>query len=265
MSDLIQKMKIEIRRFSPIRTNTASVVSSPGPFDLSGSDWVLNVTVDGGPWQVVNILQSAFSDPSSVSASALVTVINAALTDGEAFADSNGAVVLGTSTQGDSGSVEVSGDAVTGLLGFSVTSSTGGGFDDVFGSIKAVDDGTQEGTTRLREKDSITLRCQVDRNDWGSRRMAPGGPHETKHVIFTIERSQLRRKGLLNSLGLPDLHVGDRIVKLTSTGGTLVESFEDPNGLWIQDVTRAGHGRKAFGERTNRLFYLLCSEDRVTR
>lgn len=264
MARLIQKMKIQLRRFSPVRTNSASLVSGPGPFNLNGSDWTLNVSLDAGAFQPVDILQSAFTDPNSVDAADMAAVIAAGITGGESYTDPNGAVVVGTETQGDSGAVEVSGDAVADLLGFRVITSVGGGFDDVFGGVKPVNDGTQEGDTRLREMEPITLVCQVDRNAWGNRNMAPGGYIEQRRTIFVVERRRLAAKGLIDARGLPKINVGDRIGKLMDMGGNLVESFDVPNGLWVHHVGRAGHGLKAFGNRTNRLFNLECSEDRVT-
>jgi hypothetical protein len=264
MARLIQKMKIRVRRFSPVRTNCASLVSSPGPFDLDGSDWTLNVSLDQGAFQQVDILHSAFSTPSNVSDTEMAAVIHAAITGGESYTDADGAVVVGTETQGGSGSIEISGDAVSDLLGFQVITSVGSGFDDVFGGLKPVNDGTQEGTTRRREQEPVVLVCQVDRNNWGSRKMSPGGYEEQKKTVFTVERRRLASKGLINERGVPKINIGDRVSELLDMSGNLVESFDDPNGLWIHHVGRAGHGLKAWGNRTNRLYFLECSEDRVT-
>jgi len=264
MARLIQKMKIQLRRFSAVRTNKASIVSAIGPFNLNSQDWTLVVSIDGGGGQTINILQTAFVDPSAATVDEMVSVIDSGLTGGDVYKDGDGALVLGTDTEGDGGSIEVSGDAVAGLLGFTVTSAIDSGVDEIFGTIKPVDDDTQEGITRIRELDPVTLVCQVDRNNWGGRRMVPGGPHEEKKTVFVVERARLQKKGLIDSRGIPMINVGDRIGKLMTMSGKLVESFEDPNGLWVHGVERAGHGLKAHGDRMNRLYYLECSEDRVT-
>lgn len=264
MARLIQKMKIRVRRFSPVRTNCASLMSSPGPFDLQGIDWLLNVSIDQGAFQPVDILQSSFTNPSNISGTEMAAVIDGAITGGESYTNSEGAIVVGTKTQGENGAIEISGISVTELFGFKVITSIGSGFDDVFGGVKPVNDGTQGGTTRLREHEPVIVVCQVDRNNWGMRKMSPGGYEEQRKIVFTLERKRLSANGLIDDRGAPKINIGDRVSELLDMSGNLVESFDDGNGLWIHHVGRAGHGLKAFGNRTNRLYYLECSEDRVT-
>ena len=260
---LIQRFQVVICRTDTITTDKANVNSDPETWDFSGFATIdIEITFDAGGLQTITLDSSLLTDDSAATAAELVEQINATITDGLAFDDSNGQIVIASDTQGDSGSVEVGGAAGS-YLGFLAEGVSGGAYDDVLGAPLPQDDGTQTGSARRRELAGVTLKCQLDREDWGKRTLTAGGESDKADIVIVLKKDHLTVAGLMGTNGLPTLHVGDRIDKILQLDNVVAMDFPHPPGMWINEVEPAGYGLAFFGVPEINLFYLHCSKDRT--
>lgn len=259
---LIQRFQAVFYRTDHITTNSANVVSYSETWNFSSISTIdLDVEIDGGGAQTVTLESALLADDTAATAAELVTQINAQLTGGVAVADSKGRIVIATNRMGDSGSVEVSGDARA-LLGFGSDAVEGGTYDDVWGAPAPRANDTQEGEDSRRELAPVTIDCQLDRADWGSRTMTPSGEEEKADGILTLKKDDLADAGLIGDDGKPIFHVGDRLDRILQLDGNIAISFPYPPGMWIQKVEPGGFGLAYFGTPEINLFFIHCSKDR---
>jgi hypothetical protein len=261
-TSLIQRFQAVFYRTDHITTGSANAVSDVETWDFSLITTIdLSVDIDGGGSQTITLEAALLADSSSATAAELVIQINTQLTGGVAVDDSKGRIVIATSTMGDSGSVEIGGAAGT-LLGFRTDEVSGGAYDDVWGAPLPQADNTQEGEDTRRELAPVTIECQIDRADWGTRRLTAGGEEEKADGILTLKKDDLASAGLLGSDGLPVLHIGDRLDRILQLDDVLAIQFPYPPGMWVQKVEPAGFGLAYFGTPEVNLFYIHCSKDR---
>lgn len=260
---LVQQFQAVICRTDHITTDSANMISDAGPWDFSSILTIdLEVNIDAGGVQIITIESSLFADDTAATAVELASQVNALIVGGVAAADAEGHLIIASSTMGDPGSISVGGAAGT-LLGFRDSTISGGAYDDVWGAPLPQADGTQEGESSRREHYPDTIRCQLDRADWGTRKLIAGGEHEQAVGIIVVKKDDLRSAGLLGSDGLPMFHVGDRVDKILNIDGGLEIDFPDPPGMWIQKIEPAGFGLAYFGTPEVNLFYLHVGKDRV--
>lgn len=261
-TSLIQRFQAVFYRTDHLTTNSANVVSLPETWDFSSTPTIdLEVDIDGGGAQTVTLDASLLAADTAATSAELVSQINAQLTGGVSIADSQGRVVIATNRMGDTGSIEVGGAAGT-LLGFSSDAVEGGTYDDVWGAPTPRSDDTQEGEDSRRELAPVTIECQIDRSDWGTRTLTPSGEEEKADGILTLKKDDLSDLDLIGSDGKPIFHVGDRLDRILQLDGNLAISFPYPPGMWIQKVEPAGFGLAYFGTPEINLWYIHCSKDR---
>lgn len=261
-TQLIQKFQVVIYRTDTLTTDKSNVLSTEETWDFSTFPTiVLDVTLDGGPIQNIVIDSSLFSDSSAATASEVVSQINAQISGGFSIEDGKHRIVLATNTIGDSGSIVVGGAAGT-LLGFSSEEVSGGSYDSVWGAPIPTVDGTQTGSNSRRERAPITQLCQLDREGWGNRTLTAGGESDKADIVIVLRKDHLESAGLMDSNGLPHLHVGDRIDRILQKDGKVSMIFPNPPGMWISEVEPAGYGLSFFGTPEINLFYIHCEKDR---
>ena len=135
---------------------------------------------------------------------------------------------------------------------------TGGGFDDVWRSLRPVDDGTQEGASTRREKDAVRLRCQLARRTWGTVGYSTGGVEKISDIKVITFWPDLESAGLIDSDGQPTIAAGDRIEAIETLAGVVDITFDNPPGMLVRDLERAGPGLAAFGRPKTNLLILHC-------
>jgi hypothetical protein len=261
---LIHEFLVIIRRLDTKATDAASVATgTQETWDFSGVPLTLTAKVDGGSEQTITFVTGDFATNSAATADEVVARIDADLTGGEAYKDASGAVVAGTDTTGDSGSIQITGGTANSILSFPTVLVSGGGYDDVFAGTKRIPDGTQEGLDSRRERPSISLRCQLDRNSWGQQAMGPGGLEKRSDIVIIVEREDLVDLSLLDSNGVPYIEAGDRIDKITKDDGTVMWAYPDPPGMFVDRVEPAGYGLTSDAEIN--LFNIHCSKRELGR
>lgn len=258
----IFKFKIVLFRSSPDRMSVASLASDSETFDFSGGDEVLNVTIDGVAQPPITIQSALFTVPASATAEEVAQQIDAGLAVGTSYAQDNGRVIVATDTTGSTGSVAVAGAAAT-TLGFSPTSTSGSGYDDIWGGVRPQDDGTQSGRPGRRERDAETVVCQLGRTDWGSRKMSAGGVEDKTDFMFAVARKYLRDNGFLDSNGDPVFDVDTRVARILTTADEIERVFPYPPGMWITKAEDGGFGLRFRKSRIN-LCRFYCSKERIS-
>jgi len=259
---LIQKFQAVFYRTDTITTNKANINGDPETWDFSPYPTInLEVTFDVGGLQTIAIDSSLFADPVHATAAEVVDQINALITNGFAVEDSEGQVIICTNTEGEGGSVLVEGPAGA-LLGFPAQEVEDGAYDDIWRAPLPRADGTQTGAGRRRELAGVTLKCQLDRDDWGDRTLTAGGESDKADIVIVLRKDHLATAGLMKADGLPKLHVGDRVDRILQLNGAIAMDFPVPPGMWIKDVEPAGYGLAFFGTPEINLFYIHCRKDR---
>lgn len=260
MGNLIIPFLVDIRRVWTGAMARASVASSRETWDFSSVvSWSLVVVVNGGAPQTLAILRSGFADATAATAVEVAAQIDATLTGGGAYATTEGAVVIEADLVTATTSVQVTGGTANTLLAFATTAETQGGYNDLLGGVRAIADTTQTGVQGRREHATVTVRCQVDRANWGEQKMAPGGAFNVAELVLTLDMRELERRGLTLADGAPRFTRGDRIERIRTIRNVSVEAFTD---VRVENIERAGHGLSLTNPRPN-LVYLHCTRDRV--
>jgi len=136
------------------------------------------------------------------------------------------------------------------------------GYDPEFNEPIPSADGSQLGGDPRRYHGADVLRCQLDRKSWGEVVATRGGQEIKADIIITLFWKELENRALLNAKMQPVFQRGDKVVKILTLKGALEEEFDDPPGMFITDLTRAGHGLAAFATPRTNLLYVYCSYDR---
>jgi len=264
-SGLIFRFNVVLRLLDTTRTAASSIATSnAGPFDFSAGDTVLDVKVDGGATQNIDILEAYFADSSAGTAAEVAAQIDAALSGGESYPDAESRVVIGSDTEGDGSIVEVTGGTANAVLGFPVVEVAGGGYNDLAGGYVPIDDGSQSGQSPRREGEEVTLPCQLRRpRDWGSQFAGPGGSEERADVMIGLYRPDLEEIGLIDANGRPAIQLGDRVVRIENLDDDTEEAFPNPPGMWVYEVERGGFGLSFTGTSRFNLVTLHCRKDRM--
>jgi len=141
----------------------------------------------------------------------------------------------------------------------------GGGYDDEFDELIPTDDGTQTGASSRREMAALRLPVQLDRKTWGGYDARRGGKEIEADIILTFHWPDLENGGLIDAGGEPVLKAGDRIDKIETVAGVVESTFDNPPGMFIRDLERAGHGQAPFGTPRTNLLYCYCQYGEVAR
>ena len=245
MGWLIHEFIAVIRRLDTKATDAASVATrTQETWNMAGLPLTITAKVDGGSAQTITFIAGDFVTSSTATAEEIATRLDT-VTGGEAYVDASGAVIIGTSTTGSSGSIQVTGGTANSILEFPTVLVSGGAYDDVFGGTKRIPDGSINGLDARRERAALNAPCQVDRNTWGEQSMGPGGKEVRADVVLVLERDWLVDNNLLDASGVPYIEAGDRIVQIQKTTGAVMWAYPDPPGLWVHKVEPAGYGLTA--------------------
>ena len=141
----------------------------------------------------------------------------------------------------------------------------GGGYDAEFDELKPTDDGTQTGSSSRREMAELRLPVQLDRRTWGAYDAKRGGKEIEADIILAFHWPDLENRGLIGSDGEPVLKAGDRISHVETLAGAVEATFDNPPGMFIEDMERSGHGQAPFGTPRTNLLYVYCQYGEVAR
>jgi hypothetical protein len=137
-----------------------------------------------------------------------------------------------------------------------------GGLDPDFHEPINVPDGTQLGANSRRYHAVDTLHCQLDRKTWGDRRTERSGEEIDADILIILHWPELENGGFINTSGEPVFQRGDKVVELLTLKGQRVQLFDDPPGMFIEALERAGHGLAAMSTPKTNLLYLHCAYDK---
>jgi hypothetical protein len=138
----------------------------------------------------------------------------------------------------------------------------GGGYDPDFRAPLPVNTGGGTGSPSRREKAAVSLRCQLDRTSWGDDIMSRSGHETLADIQIALHRPELEALGLLTADGVPAIYPGDRIDRIETLDGQLVERFPVPPGMYVYKIERAGFGLRVFGAPRFNLVILYCAPER---
>jgi len=139
----------------------------------------------------------------------------------------------------------------------------GGGYDPDFHEPLPVDDGSLLGSSSRRYHPVDQLHCQLDRRkEWGNPQFTRAGEDVDCDIVVVLHWPELEKLGLLDADRQPLFKAGDKVVELHDVKGNLEERFDDPPGMFVDGISRAGYGLNAFGTPKTNLLYLYCNYDR---
>jgi hypothetical protein len=138
----------------------------------------------------------------------------------------------------------------------------GAGYDDEFGSLRPVDNGSQAGTSTRRERVALRLPVQIDSKTWDDVILTRGGHEATADLELCLHMPDLRAAGLVDVTGVIDIAAGDRIDSIEARDGEVQAKFVDPPGLFVTKVEPRGYGLAAFGTPKFNLVILTCGPQR---
>lgn len=139
-----------------------------------------------------------------------------------------------------------------------------GGYDDVFREHVAVDDDTHTGSTSRREKDEETLHVQVHSKAYGSTTLKVAGQEIDADMMLVAHWPDVVAGGFVDSAGKVLIQPGDRIARIEMTTGEVVDTFDNPPGVYVKSTSKGGFGLAAFGSPKVNLLYIYCDYGQLT-
>lgn len=136
------------------------------------------------------------------------------------------------------------------------------GWDPEFNEPVPEADGTQLGADARRYHTPDRLHCQLDRKTWGERVSTRGGEEILCDIVIVLHWPEMERLSMVTATGKPVFQRGDKIVEIQTLKGAQEEVFDDPPGMFITGMDRAGYGLAAFRTPRTNLLYLYCSYDK---
>lgn len=115
----------------------------------------------------------------------------------------------------------------------------------------------QVGVSARKETAPITVRAQIEPDQQERLSMMLSGNSPNSRFGIVLHYKELERAGLLDSNGRPLIRKNDRLVRILTTAGALVEVIPNPPGLFVVEVQSMG-----FGPGGMRNLLLLVFEER---
>lgn len=134
------------------------------------------------------------------------------------------------------------------------------GYDDTFRApVKVLNDpGDQIGEDSRVESGPITVRAQIEPEEFESLSMMLAGDSPNSRFAIILHYKDLEAAGLVDeTTGRPLIRKRDRLVRILTTRGVLVENIPNPPGLFVTQVQSRG-----FGPGGSRNLLLVAFEDR---
>lgn len=143
-----------------------------------------------------------------------------------------------------------------------IAAVVGGGYDDEFGETVPVDNGTQTGASSRREEAvPLSIPVQLDRDmKWHESNLKKAGIQDVAQIVLIMFMADLEDMGLVNIAGKVQLFKGDRVDKIETTDGELVEEWTSPE-LFILSHEKAGYGLDPGNDSLANLLYVYCGQD----
>lgn len=133
------------------------------------------------------------------------------------------------------------------------------GYDPTFRTpLKVLQDpADQVGESTRVESGPIQVRAQIEPAQFESLEMMISGESPNSSFAIVCHYKDLEAAGLVGADGRPLIYKRDRLVRILTRYGKLVEEIPNPPGLFITQVQSRG-----FGHGTERNLLLLVFEDR---
>jgi hypothetical protein len=100
----------------------------------------------------------------------------------------------------------------------------------------------EQRTDGMVRRPPIKILAQMERGPFMALNMVASGNAASSNLRLVLHRRDLTKRGLLLADGLPDFHVGDRILATYTRWGKLIAPIPDPPGLYCTQVQPAGEG-----------------------
>lgn len=94
----------------------------------------------------------------------------------------------------------------------------------------------------MSRRPPIKVRAQMERGPFMSLNMQPSGNEASSNLRCVLHRRALEKGGLVLPTGVPDFHVGDRLLATYTLLGKLIQKVQDPPGLYLTQIQPAGEG-----------------------
>lgn len=140
----------------------------------------------------------------------------------------------------------------------------GGGYDDVFREHVAVDDDSHTGVSSRREKAEESLQVQVHSKAYGSATLKVAGQEIDVDMMLVAHWPDVVAAGLVDSTGKVLIQPGDRIDRIESIEGDVVDTFDNPPGVYVKNVSKGGFGLATFGTSRVNLLFVFCDYGQLT-
>jgi hypothetical protein len=138
------------------------------------------------------------------------------------------------------------------------------GYDPDFRTpIKVLEDpGDQVGKTTRTESGPIQIRAQIEPTMFERLEMMLSGSSPEFRFAVVAHYKELETLGLVDSRGRPKIYPQDRLSRILTVRGDLVEEIPDPPGLYIREVQSRGYG---LGYQRNLLLIHFETRDQSLR
>lgn len=140
----------------------------------------------------------------------------------------------------------------------------GGGYDDVFREPVAIDDDSHTGVTTRREMDEETLEVQVHSKAYGSTTLKIAGQEIDADMMLVAHWPDVVAGGFVDTDGKVLIQPGDRIDRIESTDGEVIDTFDNPPGVYVKSTSKAGFGLATFGTARINLLFIYCDYGQLT-
>jgi len=117
--------------------------------------------------------------------------------------------------------------------------------------------GDQVGADSRVETAVVTVRAQIEPQQFETLEMMLSGESPDSKMGLILHYKDLEAAGLVGVDGVPLIRKRDRLVRILTTAGVLVETIPNPPGLFVTQVQSRG-----FGHGTERNLLLLVLEER---
>ena len=137
------------------------------------------------------------------------------------------------------------------------------GFDEDFREpVKVAASGQQIGVSARVESGPISVRAQIEPEQFERLAMMMSGDSPKSSFAIVCHYRDLENAGLVDATtGRPLIYKRDRLSRILTTSGVLVESIPNPPGLFIEQVQSRGFG---LGGARNLLLLTFASRDQST-
>jgi hypothetical protein len=134
----------------------------------------------------------------------------------------------------------------------------GGYYDEDFGSISKTDsDSDGIGESNRQEGTAYTIPCQVEDNLYSRYNKSVLGDLPEFDMVLVIHFRDLELNSLVDADGTANIKKGDRLNALQNIHGVVVQTIQNPPGLYVVEARPVSFGLNMADPRRNLLLVFL--------